>query len=609
MTQTSPFLVQNPVTKSFDFSPWGGLEGFLEASKAGATGYNNRGSQFRFAVPDVFRAVDMTAVAISSLPFDIIDDAGNVLDTSSDWQNRFGGMKNPQRLIYSLASSLCGGAAYVIPTIVGKYIGDLQFVPPNTVLPQYGLDGIFEYNYISQFGKTATYKPEEMLHFFLPDSDVEQGPAKAHPLGTAAASAARILAMNNTINVTSERGFIAPTLLMVEGMVQEGERAKTERWWNLWLRGALTQVAKIINAKTMSIQKVGAGMDELKTVFVELKADAKQEIAQAFGIPAGLFMPDKAYATEYDALIRTWYSASVFVTIYQTIQETFTEQLFEQFGATMQFKPETIDAFQEDEMKKADAFAKYTAAGVKPSIAAQLLGLELPAGMEYEELDPEDEAEDMAEGETETDGAETETEDDAEEMPMVNATMSLTPDEMKDLALWYSKAVSWHAKGKSAQDWECKHLREDIAAPIRAKLKTAASEAEIKAAFEMPKSPAVKDDAELKALIDAINNQTGAPTMPPINVNITANLTPGEPAKVDVHVPEQKAQESPMVYFNPVIQPSDVVVQNNTPIENNVTVQPAENVNEVTVNVPPAKKTTKAKLTRNPDGTLEIRSE
>ena len=63
--QHSPFYTQNEV-RSFDFSPWGGIEGFLKASSQGA---GNKGVALKQVVPDLSRAVDMTATAISSLPF------------------------------------------------------------------------------------------------------------------------------------------------------------------------------------------------------------------------------------------------------------------------------------------------------------------------------------------------------------------------------------------------------------------------------------------------------------------------------------------------------------------------------------------------------------
>jgi hypothetical protein len=45
---------------------------------------------------------------------------------------------------------------------------------------------------------------------------------------------------------------------------------------------------------------------------------------------------------------------------------------------------------QEDEGNRASAFAAYVGAGLKPSLVAQLLGLELPVGVEYQDLDPKE---------------------------------------------------------------------------------------------------------------------------------------------------------------------------------------------------------------------------
>lgn len=64
-------------------------------------------------------------------------------------------------------------------------------------------------------------------------------------------------------------------------------------------------------------------------------------------------------------------------------------------------------------------------------------------------------------------------------------SVSLSADEIKDLALWYDRAKQWFPKGKSAVNWECKDLREEIAAPIRLKLAEAKTEADIISAFSL----------------------------------------------------------------------------------------------------------------------------
>jgi phage portal protein BeeE len=368
MRNDNPFLMVDKAGnyKSFDFSPWGGIDGFLEMSKNSS----QNGGVYKRLVPDLLRAVDMTATAVASLPFDICDEEENVVDSSVDWENVLGGWENPQRLIYLLASSLCGGSAYVIPTVTGKLIFDLQYCAPYTIQPDITRDGLRGFDRVSEQGKPEKFAPDELLYFWLPDSDVEIGPALSHPLGAATAAAGLSLNMSNSLIKISERGFIPPTIMGVDGMTLPGEKDRVEKWWNSFLRGAFSQIAKIVNAQKVTITQVGAGMEQLKGTYVELKREASEDIAKAFGIPAAVFMSDKAFATEYNPLIKQWYSNSIFTTIYHTIEEGFSDQLLKQFGYKMYFRPETLDAFQTDENARGQSVSVLTnAINTNPKVA------------------------------------------------------------------------------------------------------------------------------------------------------------------------------------------------------------------------------------------------
>jgi len=75
-----------------------------------------------------------------------------------------------------------------------------------------------------------------------------------------------------------------------------------------------------------------------------------------------------------------------------------------------------------------------------------------------------------------------------------SSMLLLSADELKDLSLWYSKAKAWHLKGKgNAVDWENKHLREEIAAPIRFKLADAKNEWDISRAFDVRNAKLASD--------------------------------------------------------------------------------------------------------------------
>lgn len=490
------YMTITDALKGFDFAPWGGIEGFLEASKAGTTGTNTGLKRY---VPDLAHGVDMTATAISGLPFEIVDKGGNVLDTSEDWQNKAGGMANPQRLLYLLASSLCGGSAYIIPQRTPRLVFDLQYVAPHTITPYIDYKGLQWFDRATDKGKTDRLYPNGILYFWLPDSDVELGPAENHPLGNAALDAQLIWNMKNTMKTYGERGFVPITLLGAKGMVGEAERKKAEGFFDRLLKGGFNVLAKIVNSETLTLIRVGAGMDELKQSYIEIKREAKEGIADSFGIPTALFMSDNAFASEFDALRKQWYTASRFVGIYQTIEETLSDQLLKQYDKRFRFNLQALEIFQEDESNRASSLGSFVSAvSTNPEVARlgmEILGYDLSkaqiaaldkiiaekeANKEemQESLQPDDKKPEAEEPETD----EPELEEEADETP----AKSLTADEIKDLALWYDKALAWHRKGKGqAVDWENKHLPEDIAAPIRLKLAAAQDEADIMRAFEL----------------------------------------------------------------------------------------------------------------------------
>jgi len=346
--------------KAFDFGPWGGIEGFLQASKTGGNG--NYSALVRL-VPDLAKAIDMTATAVAAMPFDFLEEDGTVFDTSADWQNSLGGIPDPKRLIYLLAASLCGGAAYVIPYRTPRMIVDLQYAAPHSITPFIDINGLQYFNRATDTGATDNYiKPKEILYFWLPDKDVEIGPATNNPITNAAQDAQAVWSLKNTIRIYGERGFVPITLLGAKGMPNEAERKKAEGFFDRLLRGGFDVMAKIFNADALDIKRLGAGMEELKQSYKELRDDAKTSIADSFGIPTALFMADQAYASEFNALRRQWYTSGRLVSIYQTIEEVMSEQLLKAYQKRMRFNPQAMEVFQEHEANTANALSTFVSA-------------------------------------------------------------------------------------------------------------------------------------------------------------------------------------------------------------------------------------------------------
>ena len=483
MPNNQPFLMVNEKGdyKSFDFSPWGGIDGFLEASKT-----QGANSSLVNLIPDLYRARDMTATAIATMPFEICDENEVVVDASDDWVDMLGGLPNPQRTLYLIASSLCGGSAYLRPDATTRRVIDLQYCAPSSIIPWIDMNGLNFFERVTQQGKSERLAPDELIYFWLPDSNVEIGPAAAHPMGTATQSALLSYGMATSLTKIAERGFIPPTLLAITGMVNPSDRDKTEKWYNSWLRGAFTQIAKIINGEKMDIKQVGAGMEQLKGTYVELKRHVKEDIA----------LTDQ-YLNRYSKVKYYW-----------------------------RFKPEYLDAFQADETSRAASVNTLTQALDKsPELASwvmeYVLGYDLSEEAEADlsaiiaqkKADAQTVAQQMN-GAQPAQDAPVEPIDPTdppspEDVPPAKA-IHLTAPMIKDLEAWSGRALAWFKKGKGkAEDWECKALPDDIADGIRERLRKVQNELDIVKAFEISNTTtATKSDALV--LAEAINKAIAA---------------------------------------------------------------------------------------------------
>jgi len=125
-----------------------------------------------------------------------------------------------------------------------------------------------------------------------------------------------------------------------------------------------------------------------------------------------------------------------------------------------------------------------------------VLGIELPAGVEYEQLDPEPEPEPEPAPEP---VQAVEVEDEEKSLPTV-----LTIEQLRELEHWQDIAFRKLKQGKSLDfPWVCKVLPEEIAIGIRERLPECRTEKDIERAFEMNARDG--DDDALKALADALN--------------------------------------------------------------------------------------------------------
>jgi hypothetical protein len=472
-------VLQDGEIKAISFDAWGGLENFLAVS---SNGQPSQGARLRQIVPWLNKAIVMTANAVAQLPIEFTR-GEVVLDNDSVW----GAVESPQTLLYKMVSSLCGGSAYALIEATNRAIISIDYVVPSSIRPLFDASGEllgFERN-VS--GKVQKLQVEDVLYMWLPDDTVEVGPAQITPLASAVLPASLMAAMDASLQVYGERGFIPPMLLAAKGMSNKADVEKTEKWWNAFLRGWTKTIAKIINAEAVTPTAVGAGMEDMKGSYIEITKQQIENISAAFNIPLSMFLSNSAnYATSLSDR-RVWYESGLFVTLYQTVEDSLNDQIFSRYGITCHFTPESIDAFQEEEADKSTSLASLSATFDQYPDAAVIA-----AGVLGYDLTDEQKADILALSE----------DDEPEPEREVPAVPS---QEDNDIAEEITKWRNFASKPRK-REFEAKHIPPAIAERIRVGLrnaKTAEEQAQVfDNAFIVAEQP--NNDEAVKALAASI---------------------------------------------------------------------------------------------------------
>ena len=468
-------------------------------------------------VAAVFRAMNLTADAVANMPFALVK-GGEDFDTSADWQNKVGFMPKPQELIRLWRLSLfMSNKAYGRMITTKEYKGkalsrELVYVVPDTMEIITNEDtGTIDriQRKINGRDKESYSFPRDrnLVRFWRLDHTTELLPS-ANSEFMALANAAGILhAADWWTELYFRRGAIRPLLVALKGMVMGDKKEELQSSWSRFMRGlgnSWAELSKVINAETMEVKQIGDGLGDIKDSPVYRQAI--ENVAMASGIPLSLLLSNSAsYATaqsEYSA----WFRDSI-TPWSKWIAEVLNDQLFRDMGYTFEFRTEQAEPSQEEEVQRAQAFSVYVSAlAGHPkalSIAAQIVGIDLPADMDYEELDEKSEEPKEPEKEPVTKPMDMEETDEPEEEPM-------TAKAWEELDNWKTKATRYAKRGKPVTfEFVTESIGNSTADLIRKRLQFAGTPEEVKAAFDVGKVETV-EPSEIKLLADALNKAAEA---------------------------------------------------------------------------------------------------
>lgn len=462
------------------------------------------------SVSAVFRTANLTADAIGALPFALVDSAGNDYDNSDNWQNKVGFLRNPRELLRLWRLSL-----FMTNTAYGfmegnKVIKNLRYIVPTTISPivsnREGLTG-----FKRRVGSESTeYSLDDRRVFYMwrMDHTTELLPSVNTEFKALMAAAGVLFYSDYYVQSFFQRGGIKPHMLMVKGIPNPQDREKIEKIWDKVIHGFTDNLGKIFNADAIEAKPIGEGIENLKDS--ALHQDKLADVAMAAGMPLSLLMANSANFATARVEYMTWFRDSI-IPWANYMADCMNVQLFEPMNLHFEFRPELSDHGQEEEVERATAYRNYVESGMKPSMAAQVVGIDLPAGVEFEQLD-EDYAEmkpavpqqfqaDNLPKPIESPMAD----DDAlepPEMPTKSEPTVLTIEQLRELELWQSFALRKLKQGKSLNfPFVCKVVPEDIAARIRERLPECKDEQHIIDAFEL--TP--REDDSIKMLAEALN--------------------------------------------------------------------------------------------------------
>ena len=501
MAQT--FVTDGSTIKNIDFpqypdAAWDWIEG------APKTQDNELFSR----VAAVFRVANLSADAISSMPFALVNKAGEDYDVSDDWQNKVGFLANPRELFRLMRMSLfMTGSAYGF--MEGNAVKKrLRYLVPTTITPVVNTsDGLTGFKRkVGNVSVEYSLKDKRIVYLWRLDHTTELLPSDNTEFRAAMAAAGVLYYSDYYIQNFFQRGGIKPTMLMVKGATTKENMEKIESVWDKVVHGWYKYLGKVFNADAIETHVIGEGIDNLNDS--NIHQEKLSDVAMAAGVPISLLLSNSAnYATAQIEYLQ-WFRDSV--TPWSSFMaDALNDQLFTPLGLKLDFRPEMTDPGQEGEVQRAGAFQAYVNSGLKPSVAAQIVGIELPNGVEYEDLDPEDEP--LPEPVSSTDAEPAMPAMPQEPEPP--STMRFIPsvEQFGEMKLWLDLALRKVKRGESLVfDFECRSLPPHVADLIRDRLTMAEDVDSVKAAYDIGAvQPQAEIDFSIIELTAALNRVAG----------------------------------------------------------------------------------------------------
>jgi hypothetical protein len=344
-------------------------------------------------VPWLYRAWKDRANNVGDMPWTIErgdTEIANSAEWAEDKPRELEFISNPRKLFAQIEKSLCiAGKAYLALEVnKSGYIKNVKYLAPQTI----------EEVYDKQTGDITGYKRTingntfecslaseppvagqvQIVAIYDPDWMTEIGPGNSSDALAALTAAGVLYSYDTFVANFFERGAIKASVLTVES-ASPGEQERLQHWWDDVVAGVKNAWSAIVLRGKMNAPVViGEGLDGVENN--ELTTTRRQDICAAMGVPESRMWSAAAnYATR--KVDEVAYFRGTIIPDCNLIAEAMNEQIFSDVhklnGYRIEFTPESLDIFQEDESERASSLQQLTGAGVPLITAMEILGYDL----------------------------------------------------------------------------------------------------------------------------------------------------------------------------------------------------------------------------------------
>lgn len=316
-------------------------------------------------VSAAFRAYNLKANTVGSMPFTLTTENGEEYDNSATWENKVGFLPNPSELFrLNTLSYMSTNTIYNLRTTdaLGYKVKGMYHAVATTFTP-FVNSGTQQVDYIERRigAHIERYQMEDkrLVRMWRLDHTTELLPSPNTEAKAIMNAAGEVFYADLWIKHFYERGGVAPTVIAMKGAVAPDKKNTEEQSWTDWLLGLgrwRARIVRVFNTDTLEVKQFGSSVTDLKNN--ETYTRAITNIAMGTGMPLSLLMANSAnYATAKEEKA-TWYENDI-IPFCSWMEYHYNEQVFHPMGLSMQFHPETLDPQQEDETERAQAINTF----------------------------------------------------------------------------------------------------------------------------------------------------------------------------------------------------------------------------------------------------------